>query len=92
MPEPLLAAAAVDDADVDEADDDAEADASSVAGVLARDEEASTSGEAEPSSPLSDVVPQAARARAASMPVPVRAVLRVRVVMVMDTSLLRVRS
>ena len=80
-------------AQAEEADDDvAEPDASSVAGVLARDEEASTSGEAEPSSPLSDVVPQAARARAASMPVPVRAVLRVRVVMVMDTSLLRVRS
>ena len=86
----VLAAAAVDDAD-----DDAEADvveASSVAGVLATAEEASTPGEAEPSSPLSEVVPQAARARAASMPVPVRAVLRVRVVMVMDTSLLRVRS
>ena len=45
MPEPLLAAAAVDDAD-----DDAEADvveASSVAGVLATAEEASTSGETE---------------------------------------------
>ena len=62
MAEPLLAAAAVDEAEAEDSvdADDAEPDASSVAGVFATAEGASTSGEAEPSSPLSAVVPQAA--------------------------------